>query len=598
MRSRRSDAMAGMPDKSEAARGGGGRAIARARRGTAAGAEKAKAEAGISPTSCSVPSATPAAASRPNDGPEGKSAAAFGDPNSVYRGARSRSLAHRPQHLRAGAWHPARSLHCIRARRVARGSRRRSRSTRRGRSSSASARPARRGSFRRHGPRQERRRTRPCASTPRGQGGRPGSAHRRGEDPHRRPRGLRPRAPSRHRRQRARRSSSPRAPTLTAKDTIPGPRRSGRRRRAWPRSRPRSSPPPTAERARPTRSINAAIARSIAGADDEKSPRAPGQLDALLGIRTSTPTASPSRRGPRSRPQTAAPVLPRAQRGGEGERSGDDRVRRSPSRRDAPRVRHARLGHGSFCGAKLDQKTDPEALSSLRTSRRGRSLRRGARPRRGDLAAAFRCAGRTRSQTSLVYELARRPKARPRLVLQASELFEASRIRGGVLVDRWHEGQGTTSDGGEGRCEGGMAEARERSDDAMTSSRPAVPTPQLYRHDCALGPNRAAGPPRRRGHGRWAQRSSEAQTVLVALRRRTPGALLPRAPPGSLRAAKTARRAPTRRARRREVRGDPRARARRAARPTSRIAELHWPRVVRMHPINRDRSSSSTRARS
>lgn len=389
---------------------------------------------------------------------------------------------------------------------------------------------------------------------------------------------------------------------LTAKDTIPWTPQTGK---AAPKGVAKVTTPLIATangKGSPDALINAAIARSIAGADDEKSPRAPGQLDALLqdpnldadrlaiAAWATESAANRSTRYYRARnaavkandPATIAFV--------------DRRLVETHLESDTPDWAMA-----SFRGAKLDQKTDPEAL--FISSRIAKGLRveaLGLRAAR-DLGATFR-AGKDKVPNIIVYDLAQSAKSTdPKVWLEASEELKRRGIRGEVLVDAMGtKGKGEVEAAARDAFQGGMDDA----DEALSVAHHVVEAgghelaAQLYRTIALWAPNRAEA---------WAGLAREvaavggsdpkaSQTVLVALRRArelAPGDARYRSEL-AMRTSQPGREKTPAEGFHDDERYMVKSEAILARRkgvpqgaPDVADRELHWLRVVRMHPDNR-----------
>lgn len=390
---------------------------------------------------------------------------------------------------------------------------------------------------------------------------------------------------------------------LTSKDPIPWTPPAGK---AAPKGVTKITTPVIAAangKGSPDALLDAAVVRSIAGADDEKSPRAPGQLDALLQdpnldadriAAAAWVTESSANRGARLyRARNAA-------------RKANDQVTAAFVDR---RLVEAHLDAdtpdwaiASFRGAKLDQKKDGEAL--FLASRITRSLRVDALNLRNarDLTAAFR-AGKTTVPLTLLFSLADAARATdPKVWTEVTEELKRRGVRGEVLVDAMGtKGRADVEAAAKDAFLGGMDDA----DEALSVANHVVEAgghelaAQLYRTIVLWAPNRAEA---------WAGLARElaavsggdaktSQTVLVALRRArelAPGDAKYRAELAMRTAQPGQAKTPA------EDRDDERYMAksetilaRRKGVPTGGSApdvadrELHWLRVVRMHPDNR-----------
>ena len=365
-----------------------------------------RAASASSPTSrCSDRSATRAAVSTRTTVPSSRRAPLRSAiPRRSTRGApsRSRGAARRRRSRRRAASRSTCS--CILARRAARSSRRRSSSLRRRRSSCASPRRANArlvfdgvdigksdDVHEQRAPRSHRRAGR----------GHRRLAHRRREGLHGRARGHRARSPAHHRREaralRVRRVE-PICRSSRARPSPGAPRRPTKLTTPLVRSASRA-------RAAPDALLTAAIVRTLGGADDLKSPRAPGQLDALL----------------QSKDLDADRVAMAAwlSTGREQERPPLSRARCSPRRRTTRRRRRSSIAASSSStstptcptgpslrvrGTKIDTKKDDDAmlLSRAHAARapRRRALHPGDARSRRRVPRSDRSACRTRCSSS------------------------------------------------------------------------------------------------------------------------------------------------------------------------------------------------------
>lgn len=347
--------------------------------------------------------------------------------------------------------------------------------------------------------------------------------------------------------------------------------------------------------------LDAAITRATGGADDLKSPRAAGQLDALLQ----------SKDLDADRLAIAAWVTPsganksaRFYRAEEAaKKSNDEKARAFVERR---LVEHhvdtdmADWAIATMRGTKLDAKTDTDAV--LIQSRIARALRVEALQIEAmrKLAAAFKGAPNA-VPNALLFDLAQLARTHDRALWLASVEELAKRgIRGGILVDAM--GTRSASDvvrSAKDAFAGGMDDA----DEALAVSQHVVDAgahdvaAQLYRQTCRWAPNRAEA---------WAGLARELATasndpkdkelVFVALRRArilSPGDAKYRAEL-ALRISALKKPGPNQETRDDEKYIAPTAAilARRQGVPAKGVPdvadrELHWLRAVRMHPDNR-----------
>ncbi|OJY15357.1 MAG: hypothetical protein BGO98_22725 [Myxococcales bacterium 68-20] len=348
--------------------------------------------------------------------------------------------------------------------------------------------------------------------------------------------------------------------------------------------------------------LAAATVRTLSGADDEKSPRAPGQLDALLQNKDLDPdrlamaawvTSSAANRSARLyRARTAA------------EKAGDAVTKAFIDRRLVDQHLESETPDWAIAtlrGAKIDGKSDGEAL--LLSARIARALRvdaLGVRAMR-DMATAFK-AGKEKLPLALMFELASSARSSD-VTTWVSVTEELSRrgIRGEVLVDAMgSRSRNEVEAAAKDAFAGGMDDA----DEALSVVRHVVEAgghelaAQLYRTICKWAPNR---PEAWAGLAREVAAASkdpkDKELVLVALRRArelSPGDAKYRAEL-AMRAKAAAGKGPASPA---EARDDERylaksetILARRKGVPTGApdVAdrELHWLRAVRMHADNR-----------
>ncbi|MBX3209914.1 MAG: hypothetical protein KF764_33095 [Labilithrix sp.] len=349
--------------------------------------------------------------------------------------------------------------------------------------------------------------------------------------------------------------------------------------------------------------LAAASVRTLSGAEDEKSPRAPGQLDALLQNKGLDPdrlamaawiTPSGAHRSARLYRARAA-----------AEKAGDATTKAFVDRRLVDQHLDSETPDWAIAtlrGAKLDDKSDGEAL--LLSARIARALRveaLGVRAMR-DMSAAF-LAGKEKLPLAVLFELASTARAGDvKTWLAVTQELARRGVRGEILVDA----MGTRSRNDvEAAAKDAFAGGMDDADEALSVTRHVVESgghelaAELYRATCKWAPNR---PEAWAGLAREvAASSSDAKAkelVLVALRRArelSPGDAKYRAEL-ALRLEKPAAGKPH--AGEAEARDDERylaksevILARRKGVPTGApdVAdrELHWLRAVRMHADNR-----------
>ncbi|MBS2020251.1 MAG: hypothetical protein JST00_45750 [Deltaproteobacteria bacterium] len=351
----------------------------------------------------------------------------------------------------------------------------------------------------------------------------------------------------------------------------------------------------------------AAVARTLGGADDDKSPRAPGTLDALLQAKDLdadrvalaawiTPSgANKSARLHRAR-QLAV-------------KSGDATTQAFVERRFVEQHLDADTPDwaiASLRGSKLDTKKDDEAV--VLAARVNRSLHVDALGIQAfrDLAAAFRAAPK-RTSNSLLVELGALARTHDtKLWLETTEELARRGIRGEILVDAMTtRGREEVVRAAQDAFAGGMDDA----DEALTVARHVTDAgahdvaAQLYRTTARWAPNR---PEAWAGLARELAASSkdpkDAQLVFVALRRArelSPGDAKYRAELAMRASALGGKGKQPEQPKPQEARDDerwltatPTILARRKGVPEKgppdvADRELHWLRVVRMHEDNR-----------
>jgi Transglutaminase-like superfamily len=269
--------------------------------------------------------------------------------------------------------------------------------------------------------------------------------------------------------------------------------------------------------------LTAAIVRTFAGADDQKSPRAAGQLDALLQ----------SKDLDADRVAMAAWVSTGANRSGRlyrarslAVKSGDTTTQAFVDRRLVEQHLETEMADwaiASMRGTKLDTKKDDDA--ALLSARTLRGLRVDALTLQAmrDLTAVFR-ASPQRVSNALVVELAGLARSHdPKTWLAATEELARRGIRGEVLVDAMSaRGKDEVVKAAQDAFAGGMDDA----DEALSVARHVTDAGAhdvaalLYRATARWAPNR---------HEAWAGLARELaasssdpkdqQLVLVALRR-------------------------------------------------------------------------------
>ncbi|HVJ89160.1 MAG TPA: transglutaminase-like domain-containing protein [Labilithrix sp.] len=348
--------------------------------------------------------------------------------------------------------------------------------------------------------------------------------------------------------------------------------------------------------------LAASIVRTLGGADDQKSPRAPGQLDALLQHKDLDPDrlaiaawVTPSGANKSARLYRAHAAA---------EKAGDSITKEFVERRLVDQHLEAQTPDwaiASMRGAKIDQKTDPEAL--LLSARIARALRveaLGVRAMR-DMTAAFRAA-KEKLPSAVLFELSAAARGSDvKTWVEVALELERRGIRGEILVDAMGaRGRNDVEAAAKDAFVGGMEDASEALGVAhhVVEAGGHELAAQLYRATCKWAPNR---PEAWAGLARELAASSkdpkDKGLVLLALRRArelSPGdakyraelALrMPKPAPGSQAGSAEARederyltKSETILARRQGIpKGAPEVADR----------ELHWLRAVRMHADNR-----------
>jgi transglutaminase-like putative cysteine protease len=346
--------------------------------------------------------------------------------------------------------------------------------------------------------------------------------------------------------------------------------------------------------------LAAAIVRTLSGADDEKSPRAPGQLDAFLQTKDldADRLAMAAWITPSGANKSARLYRARAA----AESAGDASTKAFVDRRlvdqhlesDTPDWAIA-----SLRGAKIDTKTDGEAL--LLSARIAKALRLDVLSIRAmrDMSASFK-ARKEKLPLALLFELAALARASDvKTWVAATEEMTRRGVRGEVLVDAMTT---RTRADVEAAAKDAFAGGLDESDEALTVAHHVADAgghelaAQLYRTSCKWSPNRSEA---------WAGLAREVaalpnasekdkELVLVALRRArelSPGDAKYRAElamrttkPGVAKGEQGAdderylAKSETILARRKGVP---------TGTPDVADRELHWLRAVRMHADNR-----------
>lgn len=345
--------------------------------------------------------------------------------------------------------------------------------------------------------------------------------------------------------------------------------------------------------------LAAATVRALSGADDAKSPRAPGQLDALLQDKGLDPdrlamaawiTSSAANRSARLYRARAA-----------AEKAGDAVTTAFVDRRLVDQHLEAETPDWAIAtwrGAKIDGKGDGEAL--LFSARIARALKvdaLGARALRG-MTTAFKT-GKEKLPLALLFELASSARSSDATTWVAvTEELARRGVRGEILVDAMtSRSRRDVEAAAKDAFAGGMDDANEALSVAehVAEAGGHALAARLYRTICAWAPNRAEA---------WAGLAREVaatprtprdgELVLAALRRArelSPGDATYRAELAMRsKAAEGKGRAEARDDERYLVKSET-ILARRKGVPTGApdVAdrELHWLRAVRMHADNR-----------
>jgi Transglutaminase-like superfamily len=272
--------------------------------------------------------------------------------------------------------------------------------------------------------------------------------------------------------------------------------------------------------------LSAAIVRTLSGADDEKSPRAPGQLDALLQNKDLDPDrlAMAAWVTPSGANKSARLYRARAA----AEKAGDATTKAFVDRRLVDQHLESETPDwaiATFRGAKIEGKPDGEAL--VQSARIARSLRVDALGTRAmrDLSASFK-ANREKVSLALLFELASLARSGDvNTWIEVTQELARRGVRGEVLVDAMGaRSQRDVEAAAKDAFAGGMDDA----DEALSVVRHVVESgghalaAQLYRATCTWAPNRPeawAGLAREVAAASQTQSAEEKQLVLVALRR-------------------------------------------------------------------------------
>lgn len=354
--------------------------------------------------------------------------------------------------------------------------------------------------------------------------------------------------------------------------------------------------------------LAAAVVRTLGGADDEKSPRAPGELDAILQAKdldadrvALAAWVTPSGANKSARFHRARQLAVKA---------GDAATQAFVERRFVEQHLEADTPDwaiASLRGSKLDAKKDDEAV--VMASRVNRALHVDSLSIQAfrDLAAAYRAAPK-RVSNSLLVELGAIARTHdPKLWIEVTEELSKRGIRGELLVDAMtSRGKDEVVRAAQDAFAGGMDDADEALSVArhVTDAGAHEAAALLYRTTARWAPNR---PEAWAGLARELAASSkdpkDAQLVFVALRRArelAPGDAKYRAEL-ALRAAALSggKGKPPEQPKTEGPRDDerwltatPTILARRKGVPEKgppdvADRELHWLRVVRMHEDNR-----------
>ena len=353
--------------------------------------------------------------------------------------------------------------------------------------------------------------------------------------------------------------------------------------------------------------LAATVARTLGGADDEKSPRAPGALDALLQAKdldadrvALAAWISPSGANKSARLQRARSL---AVKNGDAATQAFTERRFVEAHLDADTPDWA---IASLRGSKIDTKKDDEAI--VMAGRVNRALRVDALNIQAfrDLAAAYR-AGPKRVSNALLVELGALARMHdPKLWIEVTEELGRRGIRGEILVDAMtSRGKDEVVRAAQDAFAGGMDDADEALSVAkhVTDAGAHDVAALLYRTTARWAPNR---PEAWAGLARELAASSkdpkDAQLVFVALRRArelSPGDAKYRAELALRVAAMGGKGKQPEQPKTQEPRDDerwltatPTILARRKGVPEKgppdvADRELHWLRVVRMHEDNR-----------
>ena len=290
----------------------------------------------------------------------------------------------------------------------------------------------------------------------------------------------------------------------------------------WGAAKPKATPTTLARVIGPkSDTLDGAIVRVFGGTDDQKSPRAPGQIDAFLQSQTRTADevamaawATPSGANRSARYYRAQALA---------KKSGDEKTIAFVDRRlidihlDNDQADWA---IAQLRGTKLDQQKDPEAL--LLQARTYRGLRVDALSVMAfrDLSAAFK-ASPGKIPTAILMELSTLARTHD-VATWVTVIDELARrgVRGDILVDaQGTKGKEAVVKAATDAFAGGMDDA----DEALSVVRRVVGAgahdvaAQLYRQVIGFAPNRSEG---WSGFAReLATQKGEEQKVLLALRR-------------------------------------------------------------------------------
>jgi hypothetical protein len=346
--------------------------------------------------------------------------------------------------------------------------------------------------------------------------------------------------------------------------------------------------------------LDAAIVRELAGADDLKSPRAPGQLDALLQEKDLTAdrvamigVVSGSGANKSGRLHRARALAQKA---------GDAQTQAFVDRRLVEQHVDTDMADWAIAtmrGAKLDTKTDAEAI--VLAARVNRALHVDALTLKAmrDLTAAYRAAPQ-RAPRALLSQLATLARVHdPKTWVDVTEELRRRGVRGDVLVDAMStRGKDAVVEAAIDAFEGGMDDADEALSVAkkVTDAGANDVASQLYVQIVKWAPNRSeAWSGVARALAASPREPADQQKVLVALRRArelAPGDAKYRAELALRMSAGKQQGSPQERDDERWLTKTETILARRKGVPQKGVAdvadrELHWLRAVRMHADNR-----------